>query len=1093
MRDVEAKISPLISGLFPSFYQEEGPNFIAFVKAYYEWLEQNFQSIDLESVVGFNVGDTITQDNVTGTIYAVVDSSVLVLVNGLETFKCLNVCSEIIPITSSSGASTIILKGGTTRRMGALFLSRNLLNIRDIDRTIDLFVVRFKEKYLKNIEFDTQTNKRLLVKNSLDLYRSKGTSRSIDLFFRLIYGIQSTVYYPGDDLFRLSDAEWFKPQYIEINSSSTERAIALVGKQVTGVDSGATAFVERYVKKKIKNDFVHVLYVSSVKGSYIVGERVKYQEIFDDSPVIAGSLNEVTVDGGSDSFSVGDIISISGRLGDKAAGRVTAVVRGDGRVSFELTTPGWGYTINTANTTTIDSANSFLSKKIITLANVESGQYITGASIVNPGSGYNNTDIITISSRYENAKFRPTTNNSGSVTSLVLLDRGNGYFPETVAPFVETPLSGGLNLTLNYTYDYPKQYLHYLEEFVQPLFVIGYNNEQLIEQFTPGDIVTINEGSLGGIIDVNTSENKMTITSYDKHPFFVGDQIARTANVNSSVIITTITPIPVTGLVINTSPTAIMSLGPPTGILAVGDVVYQTDTDNNIIARGTLTRVSGLTLAGGTVDVNGVTGVFRPNENLLVDGKPITVNLNNLSLKVAVVETSNTFSDVATPFVYTSTSGLKGYSIATTSGTGAQYKIASIENTDNVFVNSDRLNNTSILDTRLNAVAYNLPAVGSANLSSIIFGALSFVDLTIGSIATLGEINPGTGYTADPVASVFQPNITGYQGHDYIMITNEQNARYVVGEYVTQPIVTNIVLIQVVNASTYRKGEKIYAANTSTAFIANGVIRTIDLSSNTLIIDTLVGTVPSSSAYTMKSLISSANSQIVSAVGQTINSEARGRIKARVDNTLYVERLQLNNRFISGQPLLGASTGSNATLTAVTLDPASSVAGLNAEVTADAAIGEGVASGVQIVDSGFGFPDDNGLTFISADGIKTGTLSARLGGVGRGAGYYRNTRGFVSDLSKVHDGDYYQEYSYEIISRLPLDKYSDMFKTVMHTAGTRFFGSVLIDSLGDIGVSAASNTTSSIEIAVNSPYVVEDRQDIDVMDRGSFFIEIREF
>jgi hypothetical protein len=68
-----------------------------------------------------------------------------------------------------------------------------------------------------------------------------------------------------------------------------------------------------------------------------------------------------------------------------------------------------------------------------------------------------------------------------------------------------------------------------------------------------------------------------------------------------------------------------------------------------------------------------------------------------------------------------------------------------------------------------------------------------------------------------------------------------------------------------------------------------------------------------------------------------------------------------------------------------------------------------------------------------------------------------------------------------------------MFKTVMHTAGTRFFGSVLIDSLGDIGVSAASNTTSSIEIAVSSPYVVEDRQDIDVMDRGSFFIEIREF
>ena len=249
MRDIETKISPLISGLFPSFYQEEGPNFIAFVKAYYEWLEQNFQLLDLESVVDFNVDDTITQANVTGTIYAVLQNSVLVLVNGLETFKCFNVCSELIPVTSSSGGNTLILRGGSTRRLGSLFLGRNLLNLRDIDRTMDLFVVRFKEKYLRNIEFDTQTNKRLLVKNSLDLYRSKGTSRSIDLFFRLIYGIKSDVYYPGDDLFRLSDAEWFKPRYIEINSSSSDRAIPLVGKQVTGVNSGATAFIERYIKK----------------------------------------------------------------------------------------------------------------------------------------------------------------------------------------------------------------------------------------------------------------------------------------------------------------------------------------------------------------------------------------------------------------------------------------------------------------------------------------------------------------------------------------------------------------------------------------------------------------------------------------------------------------------------------------------------------------------------------------------------------------------------------------------------------------------------------------------------------------------------
>lgn len=34
------KISPLIESQFPAFYREEGPQFVAFMKAYYEWLEE---------------------------------------------------------------------------------------------------------------------------------------------------------------------------------------------------------------------------------------------------------------------------------------------------------------------------------------------------------------------------------------------------------------------------------------------------------------------------------------------------------------------------------------------------------------------------------------------------------------------------------------------------------------------------------------------------------------------------------------------------------------------------------------------------------------------------------------------------------------------------------------------------------------------------------------------------------------------------------------------------------------------------------------------------------------------------------------------
>lgn len=45
MHDIVQQISRLVERQFPAIYREEGANFIAFVKAYYEWLEQNNQAI----------------------------------------------------------------------------------------------------------------------------------------------------------------------------------------------------------------------------------------------------------------------------------------------------------------------------------------------------------------------------------------------------------------------------------------------------------------------------------------------------------------------------------------------------------------------------------------------------------------------------------------------------------------------------------------------------------------------------------------------------------------------------------------------------------------------------------------------------------------------------------------------------------------------------------------------------------------------------------------------------------------------------------------------------------------------------------------
>ena len=38
---IETKISNFIENQFPSFYRDEGRNFVLFMKAYYEWLESS--------------------------------------------------------------------------------------------------------------------------------------------------------------------------------------------------------------------------------------------------------------------------------------------------------------------------------------------------------------------------------------------------------------------------------------------------------------------------------------------------------------------------------------------------------------------------------------------------------------------------------------------------------------------------------------------------------------------------------------------------------------------------------------------------------------------------------------------------------------------------------------------------------------------------------------------------------------------------------------------------------------------------------------------------------------------------------------------
>lgn len=1022
MRDIEQKISPFIQGMFPSFYKEEGPNFIVFIEAYYEWLENNFQLLQLEDTTNFNVNDKVYQQDVSGTIINYVGNDILVQIDGFNTFKCYNVCSELIPITSSSGGSTFIVTGGSTKRLSPLYMSRNLTKLRDIDKTLDLFIVNFKEKYLKNIEFDTSSNKQLLIKNSLDLYRSKGTQRSIDLFFRLVYGIKASVEYPGERLFTLSAGEWYSPSYLEITSESVNRNIELVGKQITGVTSGATAFVEKYIKRKVSSGFVHLLYISNIRGEFVKNELLKSDVAYTDSPKVLGSLTSAIVTSGGIGYDIGDVVSFTSSSGDKGFAVVTGLKDKNGTVDFELLDGGWGFTVS-SNSTSIYSpserSQTLITDKLLNLSSVETGNSIYSISLVSQGTNYFDTDTVNVVSPTINATARIVTGGAGAITEVILTNPGGGFF--TTNPTIEIlndlgGPAGGVGAQFELVFSDPKEYFKILDNVDQP--------------------------------ETNT-----------------------------------------TGTLIYAAQTGTITLTAVTDTISVNDVLYQSGTYGES-ARARVTQVISSSLASTQVKVDEISGVFSKHKPVNVLGKSITGQFNNLSLVIGISNVSNAYSKSANlAFKYSGT--IASFETEST-GTDANYEIGSLTNTETAYLNTDLLtaNNTfneSFLSTPLVSFQFGFPKNPAANINDVIFSALNYEPFTLGSIATLSDLNTGQNYSTDPKTLTYQPYLVGEHFKDYIIKIDDLSRSFAPNEIIGQTYSVQKATLNFDTPISVAVGEKVYTSN-ATTITAEAFVESKNQYSNSIVISGFANNfVVSQNLYSFSNTL--LNADISTLTQFTGEVTAKAIVKQSSDIEIRAKRIQYKNLFRTDLPIVGSRSGANATILSIETDESVDQIGFNSDVKATADSTEGGISTLKVIDSGFGYQQNQEIVFSSNTNPSTGTAVGFTEGIGRGVGYYKTSKGFLSSLSKLHDGDYYQEYSYEVFSRIPIDKYATMFKRVMHTAGTRFFGSILVDSLID---NATSVISSNVMIMEGSPYVVNTRASEDVEDRTNIFIEIRE-
>ena len=110
-----------------------------------------------------------------------------------------------------------------------------LQDISDIDKTLEEYVIHFKRQFLlhfpEKLATDSEGNvvdETTMLKNIKDFYQTKGSEKSYELLFRLLYDSACDFYYPKQDILRASAGEWIEDQAIKVTSLNGTKNFKIV-------------------------------------------------------------------------------------------------------------------------------------------------------------------------------------------------------------------------------------------------------------------------------------------------------------------------------------------------------------------------------------------------------------------------------------------------------------------------------------------------------------------------------------------------------------------------------------------------------------------------------------------------------------------------------------------------------------------------------------------------------------------------------------------------------------------------------------------------------------------------------------------------
>lgn len=897
-----------------------------------------------------------------------------------------------------------------------VYYSRNLLEYRDIDKTIDSFLVHFKEKYLYNapVFYDkTRSN----VKNSLDFYSTKGTRQGTELLFKEVWSLSDVdVYYPGDDILKPSDGEWVVPVYLEVSISSKTKTF--LGSRIFGSVSGASAFVNGIARKSIKGKFFDVLFLADVDGSFTFNELVTSDGNLNECPSIIGSLTEVSIETGGSGFSVGDTVDvISDRRGKLGKARVDAVLESTGKVAFTLITGGTGYGSNTE----VKVANLTITVANKTSSNVFVGNFVVDETVYQPlanivfnssNTYFNYGDLVIGANSTANvAQGRVVGKVQPAISGVATANSTSNTVTGVGTKFV-TELDAG-------------DYIMF-QSCTTPFAISSITSNTQLSLTTVGPDVVSN---------TMVSANGSLLVIVDSGSFSTATKIA-----NTSANVSSYTDKTATGIVIGANNNAV-------GFVNV--VNSFTGNQYNYIYGGTSNVYANVSIvgtgSGATFGVGAIT-----NQDTL------NINTDLISGFTSTALNASTFGFTKLPSANLSTI----INLALTKDTyqvGTIKSIAGVSSGNNYNITPFVLVRDNVtVGQQISGLYLSLDnQAGSFSIGENISQTQSKNSYTLSvsgsnTLMTLGEtITQKINTSANVYGEVVTSNTSKINAVTVGPFVNSS-----LGSALTGTVTSNTTSPQVNGTSTsfltdLAAGDYVIFSGNNLLFQVNNVVSDTEFnlttnsasitSTNTIYKVSNVAVGMSSGKYFfVNTAVSNTYSVIVKGSVSRIDPSYSNAISSQ----MLINPVTISSSIASGGLIVGEDSGATANVAAVSR-VSSTLAGNNAVVNVFAGIFNGAISDVSIINSGFAYEPDEQITLRNDTNPAVAVGYSVISKQGTGEGYFKSTRGFLNSDKYLHDGKFYQFYSYQVRTGVPLDVYAETLKKLSHIAGTRLFGNLV--------------------------------------------------